>query len=67
MVALNKYTKPKEGRNGNARPNDLIGVLSVPTIIGPNPADNDEIDLQQMDPEDVKCLRRQGEYTLDDR
>jgi hypothetical protein len=52
---------------GNARPNDLVEVLTVPTIFGPNPADNDEIDLQQMDLEDVKCLRRQGEHTLYDR
>ena len=62
MVALNKYTKPKEGRDGNARPNDLMEVMSVPTIFGPNPADNDGINLQQMEAQDVKCLRRQGEH-----
>lgn len=67
MVALNKYTKPKEGRDGNARSNDFVEVMSVPTIFGPNPADNDEINLQQMDVQDVKCLRRQGEHTLYDR
>ncbi len=64
MVALNKYTKPKEGRDGNAHSNDLVEVMSVPTIFGPNPAANDEINLQQMDVTGVKCLRRQGEHAL---
>ena len=53
MVASNKYTAPKE--------DDVISNVMVPTDNTLNPAHHREIDLRQMDEQDIKLLKKNGE------
>ena len=53
MVISSKYTAPKD--NGTF-------VLTIPTKTGsPNPAQDRQIDLSQMDEQDLKSLQKCGE------
>jgi hypothetical protein len=53
MVASSKYTAPKE---------DDFTTIVVPTTIDAslNPANDQQIDLRQMDEQDLKCLEKSG-------
>ena len=52
MVISSKYTAPKD---------DGTFVLNIPTKTGsPNPAQDQDIDLSQMDEQDLKSLHKSG-------
>ncbi len=59
MVISNKYTTPNEN-------DDDVFAMKIPTKtdVSPNPADDREIDLCQMDEQDVKSLHESGEQTV---
>ncbi len=54
MFTSIKYTAPKE---------DDTFVMKIPTKadVSPNPADDREIDLSELDEQDVKSLHKSGE------
>ncbi len=55
MVASNKYTTPND--------DDGAFAMKVPTKtdVSPDPANDREIDLCQMDDQDVKSLHKSGQ------
>jgi len=55
VASNNKYSAPTAGLTI-----DLAAIVMIPTSQSPNPAEEQEIDLRQMDEQDLKSLKRSG-------
>jgi hypothetical protein len=55
VASNNKYSAPTAEEE-----NRSDAIVMIPTSQSPNPAEEQEIDLRQMDEQDLKSLKRSG-------